>query len=386
MTNAAPAIRPPQWGEPARIFSAPTDTNPNYAFGTLGGHWVVLAILGSLSFAPSLEAMRQVMARRALFDDDEAAFFGVTTDPDDPKLRGMKASLPGLRYFWDFDQKISRLYGVADGERLRPMVFLVDPGQRIVAAEPIARMDAVLDKLEQYLRDEPATALGGFAPVLTLPRIFEPELCQELIAYYRRIGGQRSGFMREVNGKTVGVHDSNHKRRLDVMIEDDVLRNATTARLERRLVPMIEMAFAWKATRIERYVVSCYAADEKGFFRPHRDNTTPGTAHRKFAVTLNLNAEDYEGGELRFPEFGRRTYKPPTGGATVFNCSLLHEATPVTSGVRFAFLPFLYDEAGKAVREANAGSFVNSPIGDAPEDKSTPEPSNAKEATETAQA
>ncbi len=48
-----------------------------------------------------------------------------------------------------------------------------------------------------------------------------------------------------------------------------------------------------------------------------------------------------------------RTYKPPTGGAVVFCCSLLHEATPVTKGVRYAFLPFLYDEAGKQVREAN---------------------------------
>jgi predicted 2-oxoglutarate/Fe(II)-dependent dioxygenase YbiX len=90
-----------------------------------------------------------------------------------------------------------------------------------------------------------------------------------------------------------------------------------------------------------------------GWFRPHRDNTTKGTAHRKFAVTINLNAEDYEGGELRFPEFGNRLYKPPTGGAVVFSCSLMHEARPVTKGERFAFLPFLYDEAGAKLREQN---------------------------------
>ena len=87
----------------------------------------------------------------------------------------------------------------------------------------------------------------------------------------------------------------------------------------------------------------------------HRDDATAGTAHRKFAVTLNLNAEAYDGGALRFPEFGRRTYAPPPGGAVVFCCSLLHEVTPVARGTRYCFVPFLYDadEALPASREAN---------------------------------
>ena len=54
-----------------------------------------------------------------------------------------------------------------------------------------------------------------------------------------------------------------------------------------------------------------------------------------------------------FPEFGPQTYRPPTGGAVVFSCSLLHEATPVTKGTRYAFLPFLFDEAGARMRAAN---------------------------------
>ena len=37
----------------------------------------------------------------------------------------------------------------------------------------------------------------------------------------------------------------------------------------------------------------------------------------------------------------------------MFSCSILHEATPVTRGERFAFLPFLYDEAAAVIREAN---------------------------------
>ena len=37
----------------------------------------------------------------------------------------------------------------------------------------------------------------------------------------------------------------------------------------------------------------------------------------------------------------------------VFSCSLLHQALPVTAGVRYAFLPFLYDEAAARIREEN---------------------------------
>ena len=106
---------------------------------------------------------------------------------------------------------------------------------------------------------------------------------------------------------------------------------------------------------MERLLVGCYEAEMGGHFRAHRDNTTKGTAHRRFAVTINLNADDYEGGDLCFPEFGPRTYRAPTGGAIVFSCALLHQAMPVTRGRRFAFLPFLYDEETALLRERNAG-------------------------------
>jgi len=162
-----------------------------------------------------------------------------------------------------------------------------------------------------------------------------------------------SGFMRTENGKTVGKLDPNFKRRNDVEIEDAALRGALMQRIHARLVPEIKKSFQFTVTRLERYIVACYSAEDEGFFRAHRDNTTAGTAHRRFAVTINLNAEDHDGGELRFPEFGMRRYKAPTGGAIVFSCSLLHEALPVTRGLRYATLPFLYDDEAAAIRAAN---------------------------------
>jgi hypothetical protein len=53
------------------------------------------------------------------------------------------------------------------------------------------------------------------------------------------------------------------------------------------------------------------------------------------------------------PEFGHSTHRAPLGGAIVFSCSLLHEATPVTAGRRYCTVPYLYDEAGEAVRMRN---------------------------------
>jgi predicted 2-oxoglutarate/Fe(II)-dependent dioxygenase YbiX len=54
-----------------------------------------------------------------------------------------------------------------------------------------------------------------------------------------------------------------------------------------------------------------------------------------------------------FPEFGRRMYRPPVGGALVFSCGALHQVTPVTRGRRYAFLAFLYGEEDSRKREQN---------------------------------
>jgi predicted 2-oxoglutarate/Fe(II)-dependent dioxygenase YbiX len=170
-------------------------------------------------------------------------------------------------------------------------------------------------------------------------------------------------MMHDQGGRTVVVQDKLQKKRRDHELSDPALLKDLRQRLEWRLLPEIFKAMHFRATRIERYIVACY--DENGgFFRAHRDNLNRGTAHRQFAVTINLNAEDYEGGDLVFPEFGALTYRPATGDAVVFSCSLLHEALPVTRGRRYAFLPFLYDEAAARIRQANqqyVGSAGNQP-------------------------
>ncbi len=99
---------------------------------------------------------------------------------------------------------------------------------------------------------------------------------------------------------------------------------------------------------MDRYIVACYDSAIGGHFHRHRDNVNAGAQHRRFAVTINLN-NDYDGCDLVFPEFGRRTYRAPHGGAIVFSCGALHQVTPVTRGKRYAFLAFLYGEADAAL-------------------------------------
>jgi predicted 2-oxoglutarate/Fe(II)-dependent dioxygenase YbiX/peroxiredoxin len=352
--QAPPPPRKPGFGEMAPAFSVASDVNPDFLFRSLGGRWMVLMFFGTLGHGPSRLAHERIVARRALFDDQGAQFFGVSYDPADRGERGLKNSMPGLRYFWDFDQAVSRLYGTAIEGGYAPTAFLIDSNLRIAAVESVSRIDALLDRLEALMR---GPADDRTAPVLTVPRILEPEFCRRLIEHYEQSGGRSSGFMRQVGDKTVPILDDKTKKRRDVTIADPALIDGLRARLSRRLLPMIAEAFVWRATRIERYIVACYSGEDSGFFSRHRDNTTHGTAHRRFAVSINLN-DDYDGGELSFPEFGPRTYRPPLGGATVFSCSLLHEATPVTRGLRYATLPFLYDEEGAAIRQANAGSLV----------------------------
>jgi peroxiredoxin/predicted 2-oxoglutarate/Fe(II)-dependent dioxygenase YbiX len=364
---SAPTPRPrtqaPDFGEPAPFFTAETDGIANYSIEVAAGRWIVLMVFGSLGAEVCRLAHDKVLARRDLFNDADAAFYGVSVDMKDRFERGLANAPFGLRYFWDFDQRVCRLYGLADDKLLRPAVFLIDRGFRIAAAEPIEAVDAVLDQLENAMAAEPPLDQSPFAPVLTLPRVFEPEFCETLIDYFKAREPSESGFAAEVGGRTVELLNPHLKRRQDVTIEDPELVAGVKSKLETRLLPMVKRAFGWQATEIERYLITRYSEHDQGFFSAHRDDVTAGTAHRKFAVTLNLNTGEYDGGALRFPEFGRRTYQPPAGGATVFSCALLHEATPVTRGVRYALVPFLYDEAGAKLRRANLALVGEAQIG-----------------------
>jgi len=335
-------------------FTAPTASNPRYPSAAFGARYVVLAFLPT-GLEGRQATLAHIAAHRALFDDVRVSAFGVLREDD---AIAMARDQVGLRWFMDRDGAVSRLFEALDADgQAHPRWVLIDPFEAVMDCRPIEEADHFFTRLRALPDPEDHAGVPLTAPVLITPRILDADLCRRLVAYYDRDGGQVSGVMREIDGKTVPMVDD-YKRRRDATITDPALIAEVHDSLSRRLLPRIRKAFQFRVTRVERSIVACYDAADGGYFKAHRDDTTPGTAHRRFACTINLNAEDFLGGDLRFPEFGAQTYRAPTGGAVVFSCSLLHEATPVTSGRRFAYLPFFYDEAAAAIRDANAESLV----------------------------
>lgn len=336
-------------GDPAPRFTLPGVSNPRFTFDSAAGRYLLIAFVR----AERIEAIRALIAAHpTTYDDVQASAFIVVVGGDAGRAE-RRDSIPGLRYLFDEDAAVAALYDAASDEQW----LLIDPALHILSVVPAGDAAGLV---AHVARLSPPPVHGGFeaaAPVLMTPRIFEPAFCETLIAAYRRRGGEPSGVMRQFGDQTRLVMSEGFKRRSDVILDDEALRKAVVARLSRRLVPQIERAFAFRPTRVERYLVACYDSETGGFFKPHRDNTTAATRHRRFAVSINLN-DDYDGGELRFPEFGPRTYRPPPGGACVFACGLLHEARPVTRGQRFAFLPFVHDEAAEAVRVEGLGALA----------------------------
>lgn len=359
-----PRFRPqPMPGDPAPDFTQRTPSNPRYVFNAAAGRYLVLCFFGSAGDAQSRAALEAALARTDLFDDERACFFGVSNDPEDEAQARVANRMPGYRFFWDFDLSVARMAGAAAEDaapgplQINRFWLVIDPTMRVIANIPFRPDGRDADEVLALLAGmPPPDRFAGTplqAPILFLPRVFEPEVCKHLISLYETNGGVESGFMREVDGRTVGISDPNYKRRKDYDIDDRDLIAGLQQRFLRRVVPEILKVHQFKVTRMERYIVSCYAAEDGGHFAAHRDNTTRGTAHRRFAVSINLN-DDFDGGEVSFPEYGPRSFKAPPGGAVVFSCSLLHKVSKVTRGRRYAFLPFLYDDAAAKIREENA--------------------------------
>ncbi len=193
-------------------------------------------------------------------------------------------------------------------------------------------------------------AITAQAPVLILPNVIDSAHCARLIRAFETGQRYEGGVASPEHGSNVPIQQI--KVREDVALADNGAEaQALFAVLRQRLFPEMRKAFHYRATRAETLRIGCYTAEAGGHFVPHRDDTTPYTAHRRFAMSLNLNAGDYEGGYLRFPEYGPQLYGAGTGGAIVFSCSLLHEATRVTRGRRFVLLGFFYGQAEQAIRD-----------------------------------
>lgn len=350
-------------GDPAPWFMAASTSSPRFHFDTVAGYRIILSFLGSSKNQPSQQVLHQFAALQSQLEALKVPFFGVTIDPEDASLQSFVETMSYFKLFWDFDRAISQQYGVcsavANGDTqlpYAPTTFVLNQNLQIVGIFPLQEATRHVEQVMECVQAIPLFAPQAMAqrqaPVLLIPNVLDRSLCQQLIQLYETDGGRDSGFMRQIDGKTVEVLDYSFKKRRDVLLEEPALLHQVNSLIVQRVKPAIEKVFQFSITRFERHLIACYEETNQGFFNRHRDNTTKGTAHRRFAMSLNLNG-GYEGGCLWFPEYGMQLYRPEPGEAVIFSCSLLHEATPVTQGRRFALLSFFYDESAAKIREQN---------------------------------
>jgi predicted 2-oxoglutarate/Fe(II)-dependent dioxygenase YbiX len=340
---------PVRLGDPAPWFSARTHEGAGIDLHVDAGRWIVLAFAGTPDDPRGPRELAPILAAARPDDDDRLAVYVIhAAAPSTPCPR----SGPGLGFLVDNGGAIARLYGAHDA----PRTVVLDPMLRVVADvawdHAAGHAETVRAALASLPPVDESCGVPLTAPVLVVPRVLDFPLCDLLVRLYDQVGGEESGFLFDTDGRTATVVDHRLKRRRDLVIALPELRETIRDQIARRLLPAIERYFQFSATRMDRYMVSCYDSALGGHFFRHRDNVNAGARHRRFAVTVNLNS-DYDGCDLVFPEFGRRTYRAPVGGAIVFSCGALHQVTPIRRGRRYAFIPFLYGEEDAALRRAN---------------------------------
>lgn len=246
------------------------------------------------------------------------------------------------------DGSLLRRLGFDENQPERVQALILDGTMRLQRTLFHPTLEELHHALNQLPPSAPRRLVQQVAPVLLVPRLLSGELCRALIAEHAR-DHRASTMVRQDKGETVLRPDERFKKRADHMLLNAALNQQVTARLTAQLVPAITRAFHYPVSRVEGFKIVCYDATHGGYFKPHRDNITQPTRHRRFALTVNLN-DTYQGGTLIFPEFSADEYCPPAGGAMVFSGSHLHEVRPVTQGKRYALISFLWGEETRSTR------------------------------------
>jgi peroxiredoxin len=241
----------------------------------------------------------------------------------------------------DPEGRLREAYGLAEAPGT---VFVVlSPNQRIQAVE--SALAPALERLraEQARRQE--TAAAPHPPVLLVPEALSGAECRRLIEICEAPGWPTrtvADHIQEKGNYKIEINDYGRVDRVDFVLQDPEVLRWVDQRLHRRVLPEVLKAFQYRVTKRERLHIARYEGARGGFQHGHRDNPTPELAHRRFALSLNLNTPEYECGALRFPEYGGQRYRAETGTALVFSSSLLHEVLEVTAGRRYVLLSHLY--------------------------------------------
>ncbi len=358
MTEQTPTLA--QVGDRAPVCCGMTTDQQFYSFEEQFGRPVVLILAGAGTagkvrplVAEFATLLPNFAARNAdvllLVDDNPQALWpiGLESVPLRVVDCGEFLSLCGVRAADTLILVIDRNLRVA----LRMLPYDISPlarqqsGQSDIASICLACLD-------QLPFEEPRD-IRAPAPAIILPNLLERSLCRRLIDRFESSPAADGEVARiDAQGAVRSVVDLAKKHRRDLLVlPDDGLHPILATALLGRCVAEIAKAFQVNVSYVDRILIARY--DETGgWFRRHRDNGADNVAFRQFAISVNLNAEEYQGGHLLFPEYNDHRYSPPTGAGIIFSTSLLHEAAAIISGRRYVLLTFFHDEVNERRRLA----------------------------------
>lgn len=189
-----------QPGDPAPWFVAPTPSNSRYEFHMVAGRYVLLAFLPSDPAIrdPMLQALK---AHDPLFDGRNRALFGVLRDEASiARARDRGA----LRWVQDAGGEVSAQFGAVgpDGAQLG-LYVLLDPTLRVMMTAPADRAEGLFAALSALPAPEDHAGTPVSAPVLVVPRVFEPELCRTRYAFLPFLYDEAGAKVRAANADTI---------------------------------------------------------------------------------------------------------------------------------------------------------------------------------------
>ncbi|THD71536.1 MAG: hypothetical protein E8A12_01665 [Phenylobacterium sp.] len=326
-----------------------------FSLDAQAGRPVVVVALGVLQPEAAARLLDHLRASATLFQ--AAGVDVVPLAPASPDFTGRFAADPQVRddllYVTNgAGVELADVGGAAAGVLIDRSGRVVD----IVALSETSDIAAWLGAVARRIHAEPSQIRASTAPVLIIPNIAPPELCRALIDHFEASPHEAGVMASFKDGAAYAKLDEDKKKRRDTeLAPGTALYGEVIELLAKRVIPEIKRAFQTDMAFADRVLIARYD-DTGGYFKRHRDNAAPHTAFREFALSLNLNTDEYEGGEILFPEFDDHRYNPPAGGAVVFSASLLHEAAPVTRGSRYVLLSFL----GSAAAQAKLDAWIES--------------------------
>lgn len=340
MTSATVAAQRPEVGDFAPNFHLPDETGKPVILRAdrVAGRPVLLAFAPAEPDPAALAPLRAAGAE--LKEMGAVALLVRDAAPPDNKALLAQLELP-VRAISDPNGKLRQAYGLDGASGIR--FVLLSPNQRIQAVEP--ELAPVLERLRREAARREDVAARPHPPVLVVPEALSRAECRKLIELCESPGWPTrsvADHMREKGNYKIEINDYGRVDRVDFVVQEAETVRWLDQRIHRRVLPEILKAFQYRVTKRERFHIARYEGARGGFQHGHRDNPTPELAHRRFALSLNLNTDEYEGGALRFPEYGAQRYRAETGSALVFSSSLLHEVLEVTSGRRYVLLSHLY--------------------------------------------